>query len=222
MRTVVPCRVAHGGWRSNLALGIFNGGNHMVEFDLEFLSLTLGLVGLFFICCAVLQKKPKQILEEAFGVAGGALRDLRASVFKRNQLVLGFVAIFTATVLRIFSHALAARDGGILDQFNAVTLALALGALVAALCGILNYLSRLFSKWHFKQIVTEVVTERRLPFETNVPLAIEIGQLLGLGRGEDDSVESYLRKLRVFLNLPPEPEPKRPTTRSSKIGIEFR
>ncbi len=194
----------------------------MVEFDFDFLSLTLAMVGLFFICCAILWKKPKHILEEAFGVSSGVLRDLKASVFKKNQLILGYLCILVALILNIFSHSLAAAEGGVLDRFNPITLALALVGLVAVLCGILNWLSRLFSKWHFRRIVTEVVTERRLPFESNVPLAIEIGQLLGVARSQEDTVESYLRKLRQHLDLPLLPEPKRPATRTSKIGLEFR
>lgn len=194
----------------------------MEEFDFDFLSLTLGMVGLFFICCAVMQKKPKHILEEAFGVSSGALRELKGSVFKKNQLFLGYSCILLALILNIFSHSLAASSGGILDAFNPATLALALVLLVAVLCAILNYLSRLFSKWHFRKIVTEVMTENRLPFESNVPLAIEIGHLLGLERLPDDSVESYLRKLREFLKLPvPEATRRRATNGAGRIGLEL-
>ena len=61
----------------------------MSEFDLSFLSQAMAMVGLFFICVAVLQKKPKHVLEEAFGVGSGAVRELKSAVFKKNQLILG-------------------------------------------------------------------------------------------------------------------------------------
>jgi hypothetical protein len=191
----------------------------MAEFDLDFVSLTLAMVGLFFICCAILQKKPKHILEEAFGVASGCLRDLRASVFKKNQLVLGYFCIVIAIIVNIFSASIAAARG-ILDELQPATLATAFILLTALLCAVLNYLSRLFSKWHFKQIVREVVAENHLPFESNVPLAIEIGHLLGLERETDDSVTSYLQKLRRFLDLPSLETPRRSSR--SRIGLEFR
>jgi len=195
----------------------------MDEFDFDFLSLTMTMVGLFFICCAVQQKKPKHILEEAFGVANPALRDLKAAVFKKNQLLLGYGCIMLAIILNIFSHSLARADGThFLDRLEPLTLAAALVALVAVLCGILNWLSRLFSKWHFRKIVRDVVTERDLPFESNVSLAVEIGQLLGLKLEPGDSVESYVRKLRGFLELPePEASGNRPR-RNSRVGIDFR
>ncbi|NRA95665.1 MAG: hypothetical protein HRU14_05590 [Planctomycetes bacterium] len=195
----------------------------MAEFDFDFLSLAMTMVGLFFICCAVLQKKPKHILEEAFGVANPALRDLKSAVFKKHQLVLGYACIMLALILNIFSHSMARDDGAhLLDQLDPITLAAALVALVAILCGVLNWLSRLFSKGHFRRIVRSVVTERDLPFESNVSLAVEIGQLLGLELEPGDSVETYVRKLRLFLELPEEPSSERRRTRNSRVGIEFR
>ncbi|MAG55574.1 MAG: hypothetical protein CMJ83_04710 [Planctomycetes bacterium] len=195
----------------------------MAEFDFDFLSLTMAMVGLFFICCAILQRKPKHILEDAFGVSNQALRDLKSAVFKKNQLVLGYSGIMLAIILNIFSHSMARDDGTrVLDRLDAMTLAAALVGLVAVLCGILNWLSRLFSKWHFKKIVKVVVTERHLPFESNVSLAVEIGQLLGVSLEPGDSVEAYVTKLREFLELPAEPETKRRVTRNSRVGIDFR
>jgi hypothetical protein len=191
----------------------------MAEFDLDFLSLTSAMVGFFFICCAILQKKPKHILEEAFGMSSGCLRDLKASVFKKNQLVLGYFCIVVAIIVNIFSGSIAAARG-ILDELEPLTLATAFILVTAILCAVLNYLSRLFSKWHFKKIVREVVTENSLPFESNVALAIQIGQLLGLERQDDDSVTSYLAKLRRFLDLPSVEAPRRSTR--SRIGLEFR
>ena len=195
----------------------------MAEFDFDFLSLAMTMVGLFFICCAVQQKKPKHILEDEFGVANPALRDLKATVFKKHQLVLGYACIMLAIILNIFSYSIARDDGTyLLDRLNPATLAAALVALVAVLCGVLNWLSRLFSKGHFRSIVRAVITERDLPFESNVSLAVEIGQLLGLELEPGDSVETYIRKLRLFLELPEEPPSERRRTRNSRVGIDFR
>jgi len=195
----------------------------MAEFDFDFLSLAMTMVGLFFICCAVQQKKPKHILEDAFGVANPALRDLKETVFKKNQLVLGYCCIMLAIILNVFSHSLARADGAyLLNRLDPGGLAAALVGLAAVLCGILNWLSRVFSKWHFRKIVRTVVTERHLPFESNVSLAVEIGQLLGLDMEDGDSVETYVRKLREFLELPGEPVTERRPTRNSRVGIEFR
>lgn len=194
----------------------------MSELDFTFLGYTLAGVGLFFICCAVLQKKPKHILEEAFGVSSGVLRELKSSVFKKNQLVLGYACILLAICLNVFSHTLVDSSGGsILDSRAPVLLVVAFVTLVAVICGILNYLSRLFSKWHFRKIVTEVVTERNLPFETNIALAVEIGQILGVAREDTDSVDQYLGKMRKHLDLPEE-SPESRSRRSSRIGLEFR
>jgi hypothetical protein len=195
----------------------------MSEFDLSFLSQAMAMVGLFFICVAVLQKKPKYVLEEAFGVSSGAVRELKAAVFKKNQLVLGYLWIMLAILINIFSQTIARIDGStVLDKLNAVTLAAALISVVALLCAVLNYLSRLFSKWQFRKIVKDVITERHLPFESNVPLTMEIGQLLGVKLEAGDSVEAYIARLRKDLDIPLPPNSQRRNTRTGSIGLEFR
>ncbi|HMS16293.1 MAG TPA: hypothetical protein PKA37_05585 [Planctomycetota bacterium] len=195
----------------------------MSEFDLSFLSQAMAMVGLFFICVAVLQKKPKHVLEEAFGVGSGAVRELKSAVFKKNQLILGYLWIMLAIVLNIFSEAIVRADGTtVLDKLNALTLAAALIGVVAVLCAVLNYLSRLFSKWQFRKIVKDVITERHLPFESNVPLTLELGQLLGVQREAGDSVEAYIARLRKNLDIP-QPQPaQRRNSRTGSIGLEFR
>ncbi len=196
----------------------------MVEFDFDFLTRSLGMVGLFFISCAIIQNKPKHILEEQFGVYTGGLRSLKGSVFKKNQLVLGFSCVLLALILDQFTCVLARHDGqGLLNNAKPLTLILVWLLLVVVLCGVLNYLCRRWSKWHFRQIITEVITEHRWPFEQNMALTIEIGQLLGVQRADDDTVERYVSRLRHHLALPPVEEKKNRTpTRSQRLGLNFK
>ena len=195
----------------------------MVEFDFNFLTRSLGMVGLFFICCAIIQNKPKHVLEERFGVYKGGLRSLKGSVFKKNQLVLGFSCVLLALILDQFSSVLARSDGrGILNNAKPLTLIVVWLLFVGALCGILNYLCRRWSKWHFRRIITEVVTEHRWPFGENVALALEIGELVGIARQDDDTVERYLTKLKNYLELPVEEAKEKPSVRSQRLGLNFK
>jgi hypothetical protein len=198
-------------------------GSSMVEFDFNFLTRSLGMVGLFFICCAIIQNKPKHVLEERFGVYKGGLRSLKGSVFKKNQLVLGFSCVLLGLMLDQFSSVLARSDGrGILNNAKPLTLIVVWLLFVGALCGVLNYLCRRWSKWHFRRIITEVVTEHRWPFADNVALAVEIGELVGVARQDDDTVERYLVKLKSHLELPSEETKDRPSVRSQRLGINFK
>lgn len=174
----------------------------MSEFEYDFLSLVLATVGLFFICCATVQKKPKHILEEAFGLYRGGLRDLKSSVFKRNQVVMGFLCVVLAIVANIFGTS-TADSGGMLSGFGAISLVAILIASMAALGGVLNYFSRLWSKSAFRQLISEVVSESAWPLEENMPMVREIGKLLGLPPSQEDTVEGYVQRLRAHLDLPP-------------------
>lgn len=187
-------------------------GEAMALNEWNFLSVTLGSAGLFFICCATLQRKPKHILEELFGVYKGGLRSLKLSVFKKNQLVLGFCVVLLALVVNLWSAGLPQDPGSFTVRLGALgTTALFLATLLL-LSGVLNYFCRVWSKWYFRKLVHQVVTEHRWPFEKNLPLTLEIGELLGVPRGRDDTVEAFVAKVRSHLRLPETPEPARRTT----------
>ncbi len=190
----------------------------MSDADYDFLGLVLATVGLFFICCAVQHKKPRHILEEAFGIYRGRLRELKTSVFKRNQVVMGYLCVVVAIVLNIYG---ASKPGtaGIVDGLGTVGQIVALITLIAALCGILNYLSRLWSKASFKRLVYEVVTEYQWPFEDNMVLTKEIGKLLQIPQKEEDTVESYVSRIRTHLKIPhPMPGSKGRGMRAPRIN----
>ncbi len=182
----------------------------MGQMDLEFLSLALGIVGTFFICAAVQVKRPKHILEEAFGVATEHLREVRAAVLKRTNLFVGFGCNVVALLALVFSRNSDMRADYVLllgcDAFSLGGILLAFGALLGL---ILHWGSRVYGRGYFQRMVFEVVTENRLPLESNVALAIEVGTLLGVARSADDTVESYIVKLRQRLNLPRSDEPAR-------------
>ncbi|MCA9319392.1 MAG: hypothetical protein KDB53_01590 [Planctomycetes bacterium] len=191
----------------------------MGKSDFDFLGLALATVGLFFICCATLHKKPRHILEEAFGIYRGGLRDLKSSVFKRNQVVLGFLCVVLAIVVNIFGESHPDNAGFMASIDTPRQIAILLVGMTA-LCGILNYLSRLWSKAAFKRLVHEVVTEYQWPFEENMVLTREIGKLLGVPQRDDDTVESYVSRIRHHLKIPlplPPTSEGRPR-RASRLG----
>lgn len=189
----------------------------MSKFDFDFASLGLATVGLFFICCAVVQKKPKHILEEAFGLYRGGLRDLKSSVFKRNQVVMGYCCVVLAIVLNLASPPV--TDGlGLLGGLHVGAKVLALIAAMTALCGILNYLSRIWSKAAFRRLVHDVAKEYRWPFEENMVLTREIGRLLGIEESDDDTVQTYVARIRRHLDLPIENSGGKGQPRVSRIG----
>lgn len=196
----------------------------MVPFDLDFLSRSLGMVGLFFICCAILQQKPKHLLEESFGVYKGGLRHLRGVVFRKNQLSLGFACALSGLILSQFSHVIGRKDGqGLLNDADASTLVAAWLLFVVALCGVLNYLCRLFSKGQFKRVVREVAAEHKWPFEKNMTLTTEIGDLLGVARNPDDTVERYVSRLKAHLALPEDDaDRRRSPNRATKLEVSFK
>lgn len=189
----------------------------MSDFEYDFISLILAMVGLFFICWATIQKKPRHILEEAFGLSTGKLRDFKASILKRNQVVLGYVTVVMAIFTNLFAST-NAREPGRIDSWSFVAKAALLTGGLTALCGVLNYLCRLWSKASFKRHLVEIVTEQRFPFEKNIALTKEIGKLLGVAQTEHDTVESYVARVRGHLKIPAGLEANSAPRRLSRLG----
>lgn len=189
----------------------------MSKFDFDFASLGLATVGLFFICCAVVQKKPKHILEEAFGLYRGGLRDLKSSVFKRNQVVMGYCCVVLAIVLNLASPPVTDATG-LLGGLPVLVKVLALVVSMLVLCGVLNFLSRVWSKAAFRRLVHEVAKEYRWPFEENMVLTREIGRLLGIEESDEDTVQTYVARIRRHLDLPIENTAGNSQPRVSRIG----
>lgn len=194
-----------------------NGRRLVGDFEYDFVSLVLAMVGLFFICWATIHKKPRHILEEAFGLSTGRLRDFKASILKRNQVVMGYVFVVLAIVNNLFGSSSQEENGVIKSWSFSAKLALLVGSL-ALLCGLLNYLCRLWSKSSFKRHLVEIVTERQFPFEKNLPLTQEIGKLLGVPLVENDTVESYVARVRQHLNIPQPPPTNSSSRRLSRFG----
>jgi len=62
----------------------------------------------------------------------------------------------------------------------------------------------------YLQIFVEQVRRRNWPFQEDPELLRELGEMLDLPRGDEDTVDSYQAKVRERLGLPPRrPAPRR-------------
>ncbi len=192
----------------------------MFDYDFDFLVGVLGMTGVYFVCTAALWTKPRHQLEEYFGVYKGGLRNLRASVFRKHQTILGGVVLVLALLLHQFRDLLADHSPGGVLKGHAWPLfgAIWLGS-IASLCAVLGVSVRRFSQWQFRRIIQDIVEEHRWPFAKNTDLTLEIGALLGVPRKDDDTIETYMARLRQLLRLPPDHGPE-PTTASIPVDDE--
>lgn len=175
----------------------------MVDYDFDFLVGVLGMAGVYFVCTAALWTKPRHQLEEYFGVYQGGLRNLRAAVFRKHQTILGGVVLLVAILLHQFRDLLANHESRSLLKACPWPAFVAVWLLsIATLCVVLGVSIRRFSQWQFRRIIQDILKEHRWPFAKNTELTLEIGNLLGVRRKEDDTIETYIARLRKDLNLP--------------------
>ena len=91
-------------------------------------------------------------------------------------------------------------------------LAITLLVSTIATMAMLKIVQLLFTRRSFRRLLAEVVTDSGYELEKNQKVAVQIGELLGLPKGRDQSVPEYIQEVRKALGLKrSRPEPRAPT-----------
>lgn len=158
----------------------------------EGIGLLLGLVGCFLLANGVLLRHPRALIEQHFGARQLPLRSLRDLLFHRVQTALGFAFLIAGFALQLWGHA----DGGSVPGSTALWVG---GVVIAALA--LEIGAWWLSLATFRRHVRRYLREHPPEFEADMALAREVGELYGVRSSGDDTVQSYLERLRARLGL---------------------
>ncbi len=189
----------------------------MATVDIQVIGLTVQLLGILFIAISILIKKPRKIVEEVFGLVSiGRVRAMRHTVYKKNQLLLGIFFLLVGYTLQIFGLApgttgaasqaaapihlpMGSAEPG--DTWTFLTVFGAVLGAVLALSLILNIVVFLWTKMSFRRLISDFLKEHDFSFEENIQLTKEIGELVGVPKKNDSSIEEYVADLKESLKL---------------------
>jgi len=173
---------------------------------IAFCSLILGS---FFLAKSVSIKTPKYVLHELLAFKVNKSRFFRKYISQRLEAVIGFVFLFLGFALQLYLEvdALgeAERRAGTSGFDNWW---LVIGITVAAMIAIAMLLSRItryFSNKVFVEHVRFMVMTHGFPLESDEGLVLELGRVMRIARGDEDTIESYSGKVRAKMGLPPGP-----------------
>jgi hypothetical protein len=141
------------------------------------------------------------------------LRTIRALLFHRVQVMLGFAFLLTGFAMQLFGRF---RPLPVEEERGSATLWIGLVVLLAVGLELAGWW---WSQRAFRRHLRTFLRENPLDLETDAALAREVGELLGVESHADDTVQSYVTRLRRSLGmvLPavraaahalPEPEPE--------------
>jgi hypothetical protein len=177
-------------------------------------SATQG-IGLAFLANAALLSRPRRAIEDAFDDKPTTLAGCQDTERRKIHSLFGFGFLFAGFGLNFAGFAAPTSPptawlGALLGLVGLLAAAAAVGSSRLALSTFKRHLRDFFQQ------------RRDWPFERQLDLTMEIGEVFGIPRSEADTVEEYVAKVRRTLGVPedsaravrgarPIPTPVRPT-----------
>lgn len=171
-------------------------------------GLVLTIVGGFLLANAILFRHPRTLVAAHFGGTPSRLGTIREYIFHRLQVHLGFLFLLSGFGLELYGHyrpPLPATTGVSFPTAWVGGALLAVAALEVGGWWLSHQLFRRYVREHFLRNPPDL--------ETDMPLARELGELFGIQSTGDDTVQSYLARIRAELGLSVTPRtaaPRRP------------
>jgi hypothetical protein len=166
------------------------------EPDWTTIGLTLALIGSFLLGNAILFRSPRLLIEELFGVRHLRLQAIREYIFHRVQVAVGFTFLLCGFGAQILGRLRPppAADAPAFPLFWVGAIAILTIALLFA--------GTWWSGRSFRRYVREYFLTKPPEFEIEMGLARELGELFDVEARDDDTVSSYVERVREKLGLP--------------------
>lgn len=181
--------------------------------DWAVIGLVLAILGSFLLANAILFRHPKHLVRERFGHEKAQLRTIREYIFHRVQVSLGFTCLLSGFGLQLFGRYRPLPENAA-QGFPVVWV-----TLVAVLVVVLLVLGWWWSLWVFRRYIRKYFQTNPPDFEADLEMAREVGELFGIDSHGDDTVHSYLERLRATVVIPRRAE-KPPTTPDEPEDVE--
>lgn len=157
----------------------------------------LAIVGGFLLANSILFRHPRALVEEHFGGRTSRLGSIREYIFHRVQVHLGFLFLLLGFGLQLYGHYRPPAEATTVRAFPTLWVGAVLLAVVA-----LELAGWWVSQWLFRRYVREYFLVHPPDLETDMRLARELGELYGIQSAGDDTVQSYLTRIRQTIGLP--------------------
>ncbi len=164
--------------------------------DWAAIGLVLAILGAFLLGNAILFRHPRTLVEEFFGsrTSGVRLHAIREYVFHRAQVAVGFLGRYCPTAPASSALGERAEPPSFPAAWVGAILVLTIALLAAAWW---------WARHSFRRHVRGHLRREPPDFEADLRLAREVGDLFGVESSNDDTVQSYLERLHLALELPP-------------------
>jgi hypothetical protein len=178
--------------------------------ELAVVGLTCNVVGVFFLANSIRFREPRKALEDALGAAGRSLLKVRDTALNNMQVILGFLFLTTGFLLQIVAKW----------DMELTTLLMCLG--IIAFAGAVYAIGAYSSRRQFRKLLCEFFQSQPWSFQDDMQLTKEIGEVLGVPRDKDATVETYVHQVRQALGVPAPVKPPAMAERARRIALPGR
>lgn len=179
-------------------------------------GLVLLLIGVFLLANALVFRSPRRLVAEHFGASRVRLATIRSTIFQRLQAHLGILFVMVGLAAQLYGHYGTPPAGDGPRPFPKEWVGIVLFAVVALELG-----GWWLSHALFLRHVREHFRAHPPALEGDLALARELGDLFGIASEGNDTVPSYLARVRRRLDLvEPSTTPQRASAREVRQGKE--
>ena len=172
----------------------------------QIIAWLLIAMGAFFLARAVVGKRERGAMKELLGVRMDKVKGFRDFIIQRLDALAGFFFVLAGVGIHLYVLVREAQaTSRINDPREALgdILAWLGGALVVAvgIAALIHWVTA----WYSRRIVLEnlgyLVVRYEFRIEDDPDLLLQIGDMLEIRRSEEDTIESYARRLESALDL---------------------
>jgi len=165
--------------------------------SLGILGLCAHILGAFFLAKAIIAKNPRVMIRELLDLPIDQLKVFRNYLIQKLEALIGFVFFFLGAGLQIFE---AVSEGERPLTNWGVTIVVTL-LVLAAIALVVHRGCSFFARRIFIEVLRDMVAKHHFPIHREEKLTRQIGEVLRIPEGDDETIESYAEKVLARLNL---------------------
>lgn len=169
--------------------------------DLIILGLTLQIVGIYFLASSIVFKRPKRILEEIYGIRKGSLRPVKDSVYRKYQIIGGFVFLMIGYVFQTYGVVRRVDAGSLFEEWRIGTVLVVLLVSIAVVTMLINLIGTVWTRMSFQRMLITFCQQHSDALTLNRTLTKEMGEILGVKKAEDMTIDEYIAEIKDHLRL---------------------
>jgi uncharacterized membrane protein len=164
------------------------------------------LVGAYFLARAVGSKREKHAMKELLGVRIDKVKFFRNFFIQRLESIVGFVFVLVGVSVHLYVHVRQAQQASAYNDPKEALRDIGGYLLVAVfamlvITAVMHVICSYFAKRTFLDILGYLMVRYKYRIEDDPDLLVQIGNILGAKEGDEETIESYTKRIEEGLHL---------------------